>query len=387
MSNRYENSSKPTGGLALSMSGGGARAVYQVGLLRCIARHFPDLEIPYITGLSAGSINAAQLAAHRGSFKASVDDLTRDWLSLTNERVYKLNQLTLLKNAFSWGIRFFSGKRSSRLNVRGLLNSNPLREYLQIHLQADSSGCIPGIQENIDNGSLQALAIPTTNYMTGQSITWTQGRDLKSLEDINRRTRETYITVEHVMASAALPILFPAIKLDGGWYGDGGIRLYAPLSPAVHLGADKILAISTRYNRTEEEEHQPMVKGYPPPTQIFGVVMNAVFLDLLDQDVKRLERTNAMLQKIPEARRDGKRLIDLFVLRPSKDLGKLAREYEEDIPSVFRFLMQSHGLHEQSSPDWLSMILFQYDYLKRLIELGEQDAERRLDELAQFFEK
>lgn len=386
MSNVSEQPPELTQGLALSMSGGGARAAYQVGLLRCIARHRPNLEIPYITGISAGAINATKLAAHKGSFSEAVEELTQSWCSISPDQVFRHDSFNLLKNAILWGLRLFSGKQSKRFQVKGLVDSSPLWTYLQHHLDADEDGLLPGIEKNLEQGWLKALALSTTNYMTGQTITWTQGCDLDGWEGINQRSQKTYIGIKHIMASAALPIFFPAVKLNGGWFGDGGIRLYAPLSPAVHLGADKILAISTRYNRTVEEEHQPLVQGYPPPAQIIGVLMNSVFLDLLDQDADRLQRTNDMLKQIPEENRNGKRIIDLFVLRPSQDLGKLAAKYEEKLPSVFRYLLRGQGVHEISSPDWLSMILFQREYVSRLIELGEQDAHNRLDELKRFFD-
>lgn len=382
-----ESPPKVAHGLALSMSGGGARAAYQVGLLRCIARHIPDLEIPFITGISAGAINAAKLASTTGNFSHAVEELTKAWCSISPDQVFKHDSFSLFKNALFWGFRLFAGKQSKRFQVEGLVDSAPLREYLQKHLHADEDGLLPGIEQNLESGSLQALALSTTNYMTGQTITWTQGCDLEGWEGINQRSQKTYIGIKHIMASAALPIFFPAVKLDGGWFGDGGIRLYAPLSPAVHLGADKILAISTRYNRTIEEEHRPLVQGYPPPAQVIGVLMNSVFLDLLDQDANRLTRTNEMLRQIPEEKRNGKRIIDLFVLRPSQDLGKLAGDYEAKLPYAFRYLMRGQGVHEISSPDWLSMIMFQHEYVSRLIELGEQDAENRLDELKRFFEK
>jgi NTE family protein len=368
------------------MSGGGARAAYQVGLLRCISRRIPDLKIPYITGISAGAINAAKLAAATGSFSEAVEELTQAWCSISPDQVFRQERFNLLKNAILWGFRLLAGKQSKRFKVEGLVDSEPLSTYLHKHLQTDADGRLPGIEKNLDEGWLKALAISTTNYMTGQTITWTQGCDLEGWEGINQRSQKTYIGIKHIMASAALPIFFPAVKLNGGWFGDGGIRLYAPLSPAIHLGADKILAISTRYNRSVEEEHRPLVQGYPPPAQIIGVLMNSVFLDLLDQDADRLQRTNEMLKKIPEEKRNGKRIIDLFILRPSQDLGKLAGDYEAKLPAAFRYLMRGQGVHEISSPDWLSMIMFQHEYVSRLIELGEQDAENRLEELKIFFE-
>jgi NTE family protein len=192
------------------------------------------------------------------------------------------------------------------------------------------------------------------------------------------------LTVEHVMASAALPLFFPAVQLTDGWYGDGGIRLTAPLSPVLHLGARRILAISTRYGKSVEEADRPLVQGYPPPAQIIGVLMNAIFLDLMDQDALRLERLNSLLARLKQEDREGLRPVRLLVLRPSVDLGRLAGRYEPRLPRVFRFLTRGLGTRATESPDFLSLILFQPDYLQALIETGESDAEARADEIDAF---
>jgi NTE family protein len=186
------------------------------------------------------------------------------------------------------------------------------------------------------------------------------------------------------MASAALPLFFPAIQIDQAWYGDGGIRLSAPLSPALHLGAHKILAVSTRYVRTQAEIGRVEVVGYPPPAQVIGVLYNSVFLDVIDQDALRLDRMNRVLKKLPEEERDGLRVVELLVRRPSRDLGRLARYYEPRLPSTFRFLSRGWGTRQMSSPDILSMLMFQPDYIRRLIELGEADAEVEADDIDAF---
>jgi NTE family protein len=186
------------------------------------------------------------------------------------------------------------------------------------------------------------------------------------------------------MASAALPFFFPAVEIDGAWYGDGGIRLTAPLSPAVHLGARRIIAISTRYPRSREEADRPAVNGYPPPAQVAGVLYNAIFLDQLDADALQLQQVNALAARLPPHERDGLRHIDLLMLRPSMDLGRLANEYEPELPRAFRFLTRGLGTRETRSNDMLSLVMFQNDYVKRLIELGEEDARRRLDDIRAF---
>jgi NTE family protein len=202
-----------------------------------------------------------------------------------------------------------------------------------------------------------------------------------------RRSRNTVLTVEHVMASSALPLFFPAVRLEGGWYGDGGVRLAAPLSPALHLGARRILAISTRYDRNLAEADRPVVAGYPPPAQIVGVLMNSIFLDLLDHDALRLDRLNRLLERLPFEDRMGLRPVKLMVLRPSSDLGRLAGRYEPKLPRAFRFLTRGMGTRDTESPDFLSLVLFQPDYLRALMEMGERDAEARRHEVAAFIEE
>jgi NTE family protein len=186
------------------------------------------------------------------------------------------------------------------------------------------------------------------------------------------------------MASAALPLFFPAVRLEDGWYGDGGMRLTAPLSPLLHLGADRILAVSTRYDRSPEEAAQPSVEGYPPPAQVLGVLLNAIFLDLLDSDALRMERVNELLEQVPPEERGGMRRVELLVLRPSEDLGALAGHFEPDLPRSFRWMTRGLGTRETRSPDFLSFVLFEPDYLRTLMEIGERDAEAQGDAIERF---
>ena len=183
------------------------------------------------------------------------------------------------------------------------------------------------------------------------------------------------------MASGALPLFFPAVQLGGAWYGDGGIRLTAPCSAALHLGAQRILAVSSRHGRSVEEAARSLIHGYPPPLQISGQLVNALFLDDLDRDALGLERLNTLLRELPPNKRHGFRPVDLVVIRPSQDLGKLAREFESQLPRLFRHLTRSLGSRQTESPDLLSLLMFQPEYLTRLIEIGEVDAEARADDI------
>ena len=365
------------------MGGGGARAAYQGGFLRFLSKHFPELQIPYITGVSAGAINAALLASHHGTFRQAVDELSRLWANLTVEDVFRVDTRSLTKNGIRWLIQLVSGGIRGAPRVRGLVDTRPLHEYLTEVLHA-ADGELTGIQYNLERGRLKAAALTTTSYSTGRSVTWVQGSNISEWERPQRKAHRAVLTVDHVMASAALPLFFPAIQLGDAWYGDGGMRLAAPLSPALHLGARRIIAISTRYGRSAEEAEEHSSQGYPPPAQVAGVLLNSIFLDLLDHDALRLEQLNHLLADLPRDKRQDLRPVRLLTLRPSCDLGTLAHEHESQLPKAFRFLTRGLGTTQTHSPDFLSLILFQPDYLRTLIKVGEADAAAQSDKILEF---
>jgi NTE family protein len=375
---------RDTGDLALVMTGGGARAAYQIGLLRYLAKRFPETRFRILTGVSAGAVNAVHLAQHQGSFPEAVNELTALWLELIPERVFRMDAPSLVWNVMRSGGQLVTGGRTPP-RVRGMVDTDPLRELL-VEVLAPSHGELPGINRNLDEGRLSAVAVSTTSYTTAQSVVWVQGRDIDLWQRPNRQSVKAKVGVEHIMASTALPIFFPAVRIGQAWYGDGGMRQTAPLSPALHLGAHKIIAASTRYNRTQAEANRAEVLGYPPPAQVLGVLYNSVFLDLIDQDAVRMERMNRMLDRVPEEKRDGMRVVDLLVVRPSRDLGRLARYYEPRLPATFRFLSRGWGTRQTKSSDLLSMVMFQPDFVRRLIELGEADALARASEIDTFME-
>jgi NTE family protein len=268
-----------------------------------------------------------------------------------------------------------------------MVDTAPLREMLVRVLEADEQGQLKGIATNLADGRLRAVALTGSSYTTGQSITWVQTAaegHIARWERPQRRSAPCELRVDHVMASSALPFFFPAIEVDGNWYGDGGIRLTAPLAPAVHLGAGRILAVSTRYARTIQEADRRQVVGYPPPAQVAGTLYNAIFLDQLDSDALHLAQLNKLIAHLPPERREGLRPIDLLVLRPSEDLGRLANAYEPDLPRAFRFLTRGLGTKETRSNDMLSLVMFQKDYVARLIEMGEADAALRHSAIYRF---
>lgn len=372
------------GATAITLGGGGARGAYQAGVLRGIARRYPELDVPILTGLSAGAINTVFLASHPGRFASSTDDLAARWLSLTPEKVYQVGASALMRNVARWGWRLLTGGLGDGEHTRGLVDNSPLATFLREHLVVDHDGTITGIERNIAAGRLRACALSATSYSTGQTVTWVMGRDITLWQRPQRRSEMARLGIDHVMASSALPLLFPATCVGSEWYGDGGVRMTAPLSPPLHLGASRILTISTRYQRSRAEADVSQISGYPPPAQILGVLYNAVFLDLIDQDILRLQLINRLLEEVPHERRDGRRVVDMLVIRPSQDLGRLARQYEPRLPPAFRFLTRGLGTRRTASPDVLSLLMFQHDYLDALIELGEADAEAQRDRIDAF---
>lgn len=363
--------------LGLVLTGGGARGAYQVGILRWIARRAPDLQVPIVTGVSAGAVNAVKLASGTSNFGQNVDELAALWEELTPEKVFRVDAATIAGNAVRWGLRLVSGGAGGAPTARAFLDTEPLREFLE-EVLACVDGVVTGIDYNLERGALRAAAFIATSYSTGQTVTFFKGRNAKPWERPQRRAVLTEnITLDHIMASAALPIFFPAVRIGREWYGDGGVRLAAPLSPALHLGAGRLLAVSTRYDRSAVESEALAVSGYPPPAQVLGVLLNAVFLDLIDQDALRLENINRLLERLPPEERGGLRHVRLTTIRPSLDLGRLAAEFEPQLPRAFRFMTRGLGTRETRSPDLLSMLMFQKDYLTRLMAIGEADAERR----------
>ena len=360
--------------MALVLGGGGARSAYQAGVLLYMGEYFPDLRFPLQTGVSAGAINIGHLASTRLDPKPAAEQLARFWSELTDEHVYREESSLGLLWSFLRGASSDNGDDDDQVTgIRSLLDHSPLRDLLRSRLELEEDHLI-GIQQNLDQGLLEAAAIVTTNYSTSQTVTWVQGRDIELWERPNRVSRNCTITLDHIMASASLPLMFPAVKIGDAWYGDGGIRFDAPLSPAIHLGASHIVVVSTRYNRSRAEADEPTVAGYPPAAQILGILMNAIFLDTLDQDALMTERLNSLIKRLPPQERLGLRPVRVLLLRPSIDLGKLAAQYEVRVPKPLRLFTRGVGTAETNSPDYLSMLLFDHDYLERLIDIGYHDA-------------
>lgn len=370
-------------GQALVLSGGGARAAYQVGCLRALAHALPNYRPEILTGVSAGAINATHLAAFQGSWRDSVEALVGLWRQMSTDQVYGTGMYRLASRIGSWGMNFASGGRLGSENIFGMVDNSPLRRYLYKHLAADAgNGEIAGIDKNLADGWLQALALVTTNYGTGRSELWvdTLQKEVRSGSQITAKPAS--LTIEHVMASAALPFFFPSVKLQNAWHGDGGIRLAAPLSPAMRLGARRILAVSPRKHMAAGAPES--LQAYPSPGQIAGVMLNAIFLDLLDFDALQMQRISDLLRRIPQQNWGDQRQVDVMVLRPQEDLGEIARQSQPQMPKGFRFFAGGFGGRDEPTADALSMVNFEPGYIGQLIDFGEQDTHARIDEVEAF---
>jgi NTE family protein len=373
--------------LGLILTGGGARAAYQVGALRALAEVAGrgGNPFPVITGVSAGAINGAALAAHADDFEEGVRRLQETWLSLTPERVYRTDMLSVASIGGRWIRNLTSGGLVTLRQVNHLLDTTPLRELLVERIPMER---IPG---HIAAGRLQGVGVTATSYLTGTAVTFFDGRPGVSPWARSRRLgrRET-LTVDHVMASAAIPIFFPPVRLGDTFYGDGQVRLTEPLSPAIHLGADRLVAVGVRYLRTpaeteslnSEESGQRLL----PVSQVAGVLLNALFLDHLDSDTEHLERINHSLERAARpAGAEEFRLIPVLTLRPSRELGGLAADQMDHFPRVMRYLLRGMGAGRRGGSDLVSYLAFEHSYVDRLQTLGYEDTLARRAELEDFF--
>ncbi|HUM11321.1 MAG TPA: patatin-like phospholipase family protein [Myxococcaceae bacterium] len=370
--------------LGLVLTGGGARAAYQVGALRALAELFGSGPLPFqvVCGVSAGAINGSSLAAEADDFPGAVKHLSDTWLALTPDHVYRTDALSLVSIGSGWFRGLTAGGTQPPRRYNHLLDTAPLRELLGREIKFER------IRENIQRGLLRGLAISATNYETGTSVTFFDGApDLEPWARSRRMGMKTEITLDQVMASASIPIFFPPVQVGRSWYGDGGVRLSAPMSPALHLGADRVLAIGIRHPRTAEETavlNEVAQRDELPLSQILGVLMNAVFLDSLEPDIERVERVTEMLDSIQRPAESHLRPVRILLLQPSQDLALLAADQVMRFPRTLRFLLKGLGVSQKGGADLLSYLAFEQEYIERLVTLGQEDTRARLDEIREF---
>ncbi len=372
--------------IGLVMAGGGARAAYQVGVLKAIALMLPPGSpnpFQILCGTSAGALNATALAIYARHFQDGVRRLNYVWKNFRVHHVFLADAWGLLKT----GVRWFSTLALGGLakhNPQALFDRAPLQELLGKFMPCDR------IQASIDAGALRALSITASGYGSGQSVTFYQGVDtLKPWARARRVGCACQITIDHLMASSAIPFLFSAIKVNREYFGDGSMRQHAPISPALHLGAQRIFAIGVRYESNPNGRGvRPESQEYPSLAQIAGHVLNTIFLDALEVDLERLQRINRTVSMIPSTHlhKDAVTLrqVDVFFISPSRDIEPIAIKHAHHLPRALRLLLRGVGARHRHGANLLSYLLFERPYCRELIALGYADAMARKQEILDF---
>lgn len=358
---------------ALVLTGGGARAAYQVGVLSAIAKFVPrnhPSPFPILCGTSAGAINSTALACYTSCFQLGVKKLEWVWKNFNIAKVYHCDPIRVYGHIGYSMLASFQADYANK-SSHSLLNNAPLRKLLNTLID------FKRIDRNILQGSLSALSVTASSYSNGDSISFYQGKDnIKPWARIKRRGEKSQLNAEHLMASAAIPMVFPSIKIKNQYFGDGSVHQLSPLSPAIHLGAKRLFIIGVE--QPKEPIHVNENNPHPPTgATIAGHLLDSIFSDTMHSDLERMTRINATLKLIPEGVRsnnEGLQHIDSFVVNPSHNFNAIATNYYQDLPLSIRLLLRSSGIKSESDSSIMSYLLFDKNFCSELIKLGFEDA-------------
>ena len=370
--------------IGLVLSGGGARAAYQVGVLKAICRLMPsDSKNPFqvISGTSAGAINAVALASYAGHYKLGIRSLENIWKNFSSDQVYRTDVKGVLGSSIKFLLNTFFGYKAG--DPVSLLDNAPLKVLLKKVVQYEN------IQKAIDNKDLHAISVTASGYASGESVSFFQAHNsIKNWQRLRRIGLRSRINVDHLLASSAIPSVFPAIQINREFFGDGAIRQLAPISPALHLGAEKVLVIGVSGEAHKRKQRETM-KSYPSMAKIMNHMFNAAFLDSMESDVERLTRINSTLSKIPEAIMisEGINLkpVDILEISPSESIDDIAAKHSRELPKSLRFFLKGSGTTRKSGAGVLSYLLFERGFCRDLIQHGYDDAMKRKEDILKFF--
>jgi NTE family protein len=366
----------------LVLTGGGARAAYQVGVVKAVRDILGNPvqnPFPILCGTSAGAINAATLAVFADNFTRGVGNLLEVWQQMRCERIYRTDAWSILKSGARW---LAAMMLLSRDNPVSLLDNTPLRAMLERNLNFEK------IQAHIESGALYAVCVTASGYTTGQSVSFFQGGS--GLEGWQRNQRigaAVSLKVDYLLASAALPFIFPAVKVHREYFGDGSMRQIAPVSPALHLGADRVLIVGTA--RQVQDDARARSNTYPSLAQIAGHALNSIFLDSLMVDIERMERINRTVRLIPPDKLDASQLqlrpVRVLFITPSQPIERVAARFLHELPRTVRFVLRPTGALNRSGSNLASYLLFEQSFCRALIDLGYKDTVAREAEVREFF--
>jgi NTE family protein len=366
----------------LVLTGGGARAAYQVGVLKAVRDILGNPvknPFPIVCGTSAGAINAATLAVFADDFSRAVGNLLEVWEHMRCNHVYRTDPWHIMRAGARW---LSSMMLISRANPVSLLDNAPLRDMLEQNLNFDR------IQSHIDAGALYAVCVTASGYTSGQSVSFFQGAGgLEGWERNQRIGCAANLKLEYLLASAALPFIFPAVKVHREYFGDGSMRQIAPVSPALHLGAERVLIVGT--GRQAMDEARMRSNTYPSLAQIAGHALNSIFLDSLMVDIERLERINRTVKLIPPDKMSDSQLqlrpVKVLFITPSQPLERIASRFIHELPRTVRFVLRPTGALNRSGSNLASYLLFEEPFCRALIDLGYKDTAAREAEVREFF--
>jgi NTE family protein len=369
----------------LVLPGAGARGAYQVGVLKAIASLLPiGAPNPFsvIAGTSAGAINAAVLAGRAANFERAIGDMEHVWANFKAHQVYRTDNWTMLKSSLHWLAALVFGGLGVR-NPLSLLDNTPLRALLSRDVR------FRGISRAIQQGHLDAIAITASGYTSSRSVTFFQGRpELKPWARVRRVGHATMLNVDHLLASAAVPFVFPPVKIGTEYFGDGSMRHRAPLSSAIHLGADRLLVIGVRDEQPDPEPVSGERVEAPTFAHLAGYMLDTLFMDGLYTDLERLARINRIIAQLDEGPLSGTlsdlRPIHTLLIVPKDDIREVAARHVQELPHGVRLLLRGLGAGNRGGLQLVSYLLFEAGFTRELIELGYRDALAMEDELRAF---
>jgi NTE family protein len=361
----------PVPQLGLVLTGGGARAAYQVGVLKGIAElvgRGSGCPFPVVTGTSAGAVSAIALASDPAHFRQAVYGIERVWRNFRVHHVFKADALSVFRSGLHWMLALVTGGWLVH-PPRSLFDNTPLWELLRVVLNFD------GIPRGLYKKHLSAVGVCATSYATADSVTfYACASSIDPWQRAFRKGARVQLTLDHLMASLSIPFLFRPIYVHDQYFGDGAMRQTSPLSPAIHLGANRLLVIGVGDVETDGLGLRNP-RAEPTFGQMFGFMLDSLFMDQLHSDLELIKSHNE---------NNGARRIEALVITPSKDLGEIARRHRHELPRSLRALLRTIGANNSAGMQLLSYLLFERGYTRELIALGLSDARARADEISEY---